>query len=235
MTTDDTAPAAAPAASRRGAGRPRVPVLSRERITDEALRLVDRRGAAALTIQALAERLGVVPSAIYNHASSRTVLLDWIQERLVREVDASGFGALPWRAATERWARSYVAVLRAHRECVAVYAHLPIRDTPEATAMYQRVITGFQAAGFPSAEVLASISVIEQLVFGAAIDSLGPEDVYEPEAPGVVAQAYVLHRRQLVEQRALVADRSFELGLELLLDGLASRYRIPAVRRSSSP
>jgi AcrR family transcriptional regulator len=210
----------------RTAGRPRVPVLSRERITDEALQLVDRRGAAALTIQALAERLGVVPSAIYNHAASRAVLLGWIQERLVREVDASGFGTLPWRAATERWARSYLGVLRAHRECVALYAHLPIRDTPEATQMYQRVIVGFQAAGFPPAEVFASISAIEQLVFGGAVDSLGPEDVYAPDAPGIVAQAYVLHRRRLVDERALVADRAFELALELLLDGLQRRHRI---------
>lgn len=135
--TDDATEAPAAGASRRGAGRPRVPVLSRERITDEALRLVDRKGAGALTIQALAERLGVVPSAIYNHAPSRAVLLAWIQERLVREVDPSGFGALPWRAAVERWAWSYLRVLRAHRECVAIYAHLPIRDTPEATQMSQ--------------------------------------------------------------------------------------------------
>ncbi|MCD5348191.1 TetR/AcrR family transcriptional regulator [Agromyces sp. S2-1-8] len=215
---------------RRGAGRPRVAVLNRERITDEALRLVDRKGAGALTIQALADRLGVVPSAIYNHAASRAVILGWIQERLVREVDVSGFGPLPWRAATERWAWSYLRVLRAHRECVAIYAHLPIRDTPEATQMYQRVIVGFQAAGFPPPEVFASISAIEQLVFGGAIDSLGPEDVYAPEAPGIVAQAYALHRRRLVEERVLVADRAFELALGLLLDGLTARYRIAPAR-----
>lgn len=211
---------------RRGAGRPRVAVLSRERITDEAIRLVDRKGAGGLTIQALASRLGVVPSAIYNHAASRATVLAWIQERLVGELDASGFGRLAWRPAVERWAWSYLRVLRAHRECIGIVAHLPIRDTPQTTLMYQRVVAGFRAAGIPTADVLAAIAVIEQFVFGAAIDSLGPEDIYEPDAPGVVAHAYVLHRRQLVEQRTRGADHAFELGLSLVLDGLQARYRI---------
>lgn len=211
----------------RKAGRPRIPVLSRELIVDEAIWLVNHRGAAAMTIQALAGRLGVVPSAIYNHASSRMTVLGWIQERLVNEIDVSGLHNVPWRQAIERWSWSYLGVLRANRECVGIVARMPIRDTPDTALMYQQLIECFHTAGFRTAHILSSISVIEQFIFGAAIDSAGPEDIYSPDSTGNISQAYVLHRRHLAQERMRGADHSFARGLRFLLDGIQTGVITP--------
>ena len=65
MATTKTTP-------REGRGR-RTP-LSRERILEEALRLVDEEGLRALTMRALGKRLGVDPMSVYNHVPGKAAL-----------------------------------------------------------------------------------------------------------------------------------------------------------------
>ena len=50
-------------------GRPRTPLLSADRIADAALELVNTTGG--FTMPALAARLGVRPSSLYNHVAGR--------------------------------------------------------------------------------------------------------------------------------------------------------------------
>ena len=51
--------------------RPRTPLLSRERIRDAALALIDRDGLAELSMRKLAQELGVRAASLYSRASSK--------------------------------------------------------------------------------------------------------------------------------------------------------------------
>src|SRR5690625_602342 len=93
--------------------RPRTPRLSKDRIRDEALAIGDEHGLAAATMRALAERLGVQPSSLYSHFPTKDHVLDAVANRLVAEVDTSGFRR-GWREGLFTWARSYHAALAAH-------------------------------------------------------------------------------------------------------------------------
>ena len=55
--------------------------LTPAKVLDEAFKIVDAEGADALTMRALAKRLGVAPMAIYNHYQDRDAIIDALAER----------------------------------------------------------------------------------------------------------------------------------------------------------
>ncbi|WP_062525232.1 TetR/AcrR family transcriptional regulator [Demequina rhizosphaerae] len=66
-----------------GARRPR---LTRERVLDEAVALADEAGLDGLSMRTLADRLGVVPMALYKHVRDKEALLDGMVETVLAEV-----------------------------------------------------------------------------------------------------------------------------------------------------
>lgn len=62
--------------------------LSRERITEAALDLVEERGLKGLTMRALGERLGVEAMAIYHYFPSKEALLEAVSA-IGRDVEAT--------------------------------------------------------------------------------------------------------------------------------------------------
>jgi AcrR family transcriptional regulator len=60
--------------------------LSREVLVREALALLDSEGLDALTMRNLADRLGVVPNALYRHVKDKDDLLDGVLNEAVASV-----------------------------------------------------------------------------------------------------------------------------------------------------
>ena len=60
--------------------------LSREALVREALALLDSEGLDALTMRNLADRLGVVPNALYRHVKDKDDLLDGVLDEAVASV-----------------------------------------------------------------------------------------------------------------------------------------------------
>jgi AcrR family transcriptional regulator len=85
-----------------GRGRPRA--LSLDDVVDAALDLIDAEGAAALSMQGLARRLGTGSATLYNYVASRDELVDLMLGRALAEQPR-----VP--ATTEDWPESLVAYL----------------------------------------------------------------------------------------------------------------------------
>jgi TetR/AcrR family transcriptional regulator, tetracycline repressor protein len=62
-------------------------VLSRERVLDVAVRLVEEVGVDGLSMRKLAAELGVDSMSLYNHVANKDALLDGIAERLVLSIE----------------------------------------------------------------------------------------------------------------------------------------------------
>ena len=60
--------------------------LSRDLVLDAATDLLDERGA--VTMRAVAQRLGVAPNALYSHVADKTELVDGVLDRVLAQVDA---------------------------------------------------------------------------------------------------------------------------------------------------
>ena len=108
MTGRRSGAAAARAAPRRRRGRPAR--LSRERILDAALALLEREPDEPPTVARIAEEVGAVPAALYRHFAGLDELLDGVLGRVLAGVALEIRPRAPWRTQLRDWMRS----LRAH-------------------------------------------------------------------------------------------------------------------------
>jgi AcrR family transcriptional regulator len=60
--------------------------IDRVAVLAASLQLADEQGPAAVTMQAVADRLGVTPMALYRHVANKADLLDGVVERILLEV-----------------------------------------------------------------------------------------------------------------------------------------------------
>lgn len=208
------------AAPRRRAGRPRGELLNRSKISDSALRLVADRGYEALTMSALAKALGVAASALYNHVGSKQEVLQLVQDRVMDDVDCSGFATLPLEGAVRRWAESYRDVFAQHSPLVPVIAVLPVSGSPRTLRMYEEVAAGFARAGWEESRIIPAIVSLESFIFGSALDAVAPKDIFDvgPLSDGVPAFSAAVDSQRATGTDA--AQDAFGYGLDALLRGL---------------
>ena len=202
--------------------RPRVRLLSRERIRDAALVLIDQHGLTAFSMRRLADELGVQAASIYSHYATKDEVLDAVANRLVAAVDTRGFDQ-GWRQGLLVWARSYRDALVAHPNAVPLIASGTQRRD-EFLAMANAVHGGLVAAGWPPRRATEISGAVKYLVIGAAST---------PFASGFAddVQVYLDRYPHLTQAHRLRADaaridqESFELGLRSLIAGLEAAAR----------
>ncbi|MDT0307403.1 TetR/AcrR family transcriptional regulator [Streptomyces sp. DSM 44917] len=207
-------------------GRPRQPLLSRERITAAALRIVDAEGLPALTTRRLAADLGVSGPSLYNHFATMDEIVDAMADGVLDQVDISMLGRDPWAEALRAWARSYRAALAAHPHLVPVLARGPGRR-PAGLRLANAVFGALIQAGWPRAQATRIGALMRYFVTGSALASFAtgfPTDasLYAADYPHL-AEAHLMagHQRRIDEG-------AFETGLTALLDGLTTQYeRLP--------
>ncbi|BCY06373.1 TetR/AcrR family transcriptional regulator [Actinoplanes sp. L3-i22] len=85
----------------------------RRLILDQALALVDERGLAAMSMRAVAERVGLTSMALYPYVGGKDALLDGLVDLLHLELGRAGAGA--WTAADLDWRKRLRALGRAVR------------------------------------------------------------------------------------------------------------------------
>jgi AcrR family transcriptional regulator len=209
-------------------GRPTNPLLSREAIVSTALALADSEGLEALSTRRLAAELGVAGPSLYNHVGTKDELLDDVVDTVLTKVDTSMFAELSaekphWRAALEKWARTYRDAIAAHPNIVPVLA-AGLGRRPNALRIANEVFGGLVSAGWPRREAISVGAVVRYFVLGSALGSFAsafPTDaaVYSNSYPHLDGAHLLATRQQRVDRRA------FETGLQAVLDGLELKYQ----------
>src|SRR5580698_10417201 len=131
-----------------GGEQNRRPVLTRDRVVAEALAVISADGAAALSMRALAARLGVVPGAIYRHVRSKEQLLDLVVDGVLAETDTRVGSTLSWTEQVKTLAHRLRAVLEDHPGIAGL---LKTRDPlgPHSLVLAEAFLAPLQAAGLP--------------------------------------------------------------------------------------
>ncbi|MBL1077745.1 TetR/AcrR family transcriptional regulator C-terminal domain-containing protein [Nocardia sp. 2] len=210
--------------------RPKVPLLSRDRIRDAALSLIDRDGLPELSMRKLAAELGVQAASLYGHYPTKDDVLDDIARGIMARVDTSVFDSGDWREGLTAWARSYRAALVRHPNFVPYLASGP-GNRDENLRAADAVHGGLVTAGWPPREATMIGAATRYLVMGSTIGSfsrgfLDDIQVYRDRYPH-------LDQAHLLRAKADEIDtESFELALAAFLDGLRLRYDAIAERRS---
>ncbi|MEV6837818.1 TetR/AcrR family transcriptional regulator C-terminal domain-containing protein [Streptomyces sp. NPDC051133] len=192
-------------------GRPRTPLLDRERITTTALRLIDETGD--FSVPQIARRLGAQTGSVYHHVDGRDGIVELLRERVASAIDTATLDLTPWDAAVEAWARSYRAAFAAHPRAIPLLMTSPVR-APRVLEQYERAVSRLLQAGFDRAEIMPLVIALENLVLGSALDLAAPEAMWElTEHTPTPRLAEVL--AAVGEGRA---DRAFEVGLTAFMN-----------------
>ncbi|WP_335987902.1 TetR/AcrR family transcriptional regulator C-terminal domain-containing protein [Glycomyces sp. MUSA5-2] len=196
--------------------------LSRERVLEAALGLVEREGLGALTMRRLAAELDIEAMSLYHYVPNKDALLDGLVERVVERAVAARPEGGTWQEALRGYALAMRRALLAHPEVVPLLAGRPAL-TARTMSTVEAVLGALREAGFSPAQGLRMIHAITGLAIGEAAvqagagpDPLGP-DAVDAEAFPLLAAA--------VQGGAADLNGRFEFALAALLDGFAGAAR----------
>ena len=211
-------------------------VLTRERVVAEALTVIATDGADALSMRALAARLGVVPGALYRHVRSKEQLRDLVVDEVLAEVDTRAGPSLAWTEQVKTLARRLRAVLEDHPGIAAL---LKTRDPlgPHSLALAEAFLTSLQQAGLPAEQTVLAFSLIYDYTLGFALSDRTTVNEQRVQDPATRHQLHAFFRSLPADRFPALAalgenlwadnrDQRFTTSLDTLVRGLdAARSR----------
>jgi AcrR family transcriptional regulator len=202
--------------------------LSRERILQAALRLVDEGGIESLTMRKLGQALGFEAMSLYNHVANKDDVLDGILDLILAETEPPS-PAAEWDVAIRASAISVHEALRRHPwSCTLLISPGHIRP---ARLRYMDLLLGrLREASFSAETTYSAYHVLDGYIFGFALwetsHTYTAEEVATFEAKfadTITADAYPYlyeHAQQHFVEGPHSEVSAFELGLDLIVDGL---------------
>ncbi|MEU6556997.1 TetR/AcrR family transcriptional regulator [Streptomyces sp. NPDC046915] len=228
--------------------------LSRERVVEAAFTVLDRQGLDGLSMRQVAAELGVAVSALYAHVSSKDDLLELMYTRLFTGFEMPEPAPERWREQVRDYARSARHRLLSHRDMARIsMAHVPF--TAELLPHVEALLAVFRTAGLPDRIAAEAGDLISTYIDGFVLE----EGMWQDRATGHDGDGSSLARPDWREMagkmqnyfaslpaedfphlRALSglmvtgsSEERFDIGLEIILRGLASY--LPESAAGTSP
>ena len=206
---------------------PRLP-LTRERILEAALGLVDEQGIEALSMRRLAQVLGFEAMSLYNHVANKDDLLDGILDLVLAEIEPpSPDGA--WDGAIRSSAISAHDALRRHAwACPLLMSAGHVR--PARLRYMDLLLDRLRSAGFSPETTYHAYHVVDGHIIGFSLweathgAGAGRLEDFEPVLDRFVPRDLYPHLHEHGRQHLTEGPHrevsAFEYGLDLILDGL---------------
>jgi AcrR family transcriptional regulator len=210
--------------------------LTRDQIIRTAVELLDADGLEGLNMRALGKRLDSAATAVYWHVKNKDNLVLLVTDHVWSELPLPDLDAVDWRAAATTMATDLSDMFTRHPWLVQVFAAHVVYGNGKARHDDHH-LAAYESAGFTGAQATQAAGAVFTYVLGnaagvAATASLArklDEDRMTHlrdamiEARGI-AMGYPRLRARLETQAArgyaAAPDKSFEFGLQALLDGL---------------
>jgi AcrR family transcriptional regulator len=210
------------------------------------LAVIAHDGANALTMRRLADRLGVVPGALYHHVRNKQQLHDLVLDNVLAEVDLHLDSSLAWTDQLKLLAHRLRQVLEDHPGWPGSSRPATPSDPtpwpwlgPHSLALAEAFLSPLQTAGFGDRQAGLAFFLLLDYTIGFAVSSPATS-VNEQRVRDDAIRAQ-LHQffRSLPPDRfpALVAlgehvwvdnrDERFSAGLQVLVDGLEHARTTP--------
>ena len=221
----------------RGRRGPR-PSLDVDAVVDAAVALADEGGLEAVSMRAIAKRLGLTAMAVYTYVPGKAELLD-----LMLDAVYTAMPRRPW-APRDAWRARLSAVAGANRDLYGVHPWAARVSTarpplgPGQLAKYEHELQALDGLGLDELEMDAALTHLLGFVQWAAVAAqdaaAAPEtdETWWEEAGPLLARLadpadYPLANRVgtaagEAQGGAFDADRAYAFGLERTLDGLAA-------------
>lgn len=206
---------------------PKIPI-TRARVLDAALRLVNERGAAGLTMRALATELDIEAPSLYKHIANKDEILDGLCELVYGQVTVDELGD-DWQSRLKAYAHAFRDALLANRNVASILAIRPVA-TVNSMVLVEASLGEFTRAGVDVETGRRLLNIIVGLVIGHVLS-----EVADP-VPGAAEYDRLIEFRTTLDPAMFpltlatlgrsTADRDaeFELALDLLIDGISVQF-----------
>jgi TetR/AcrR family tetracycline transcriptional repressor len=199
--------------------------LSRRRILQAAVRIVDSEGLEALSMRRLGAELGVEAMSLYNHVPNKEALLDGMVELLLGELEVPPESE-GWES---RVREAYRAFRRLAHEHPNVFPLLVVRppDTMDGVWLVEEFLKTLREAGFDPETALYAFRALSSFASGyamAEIRGFAMEPAGGRLGASTLAPGEFPHIHELDDRlEAVDHDAEFEFGLDLIIAGLKEK------------
>ncbi|WP_278261391.1 TetR/AcrR family transcriptional regulator [Nocardia sp. AG03] len=222
--------------ARPGAPRPTRRSFTEEQVVDTALALLDEGGPRALSIRAVAARLGVNPNAVYTYVASRDALERAVIDRVLAAVPLGPLAdaGVEWTAAVIQFALGLRDQLLDHPAVASLMMSGPM-DGPAALDVGEALFGCLARGGLPLATRAHGVYAVIVQVLGAVALEVATTDGKPPLAPeseriaqrratldGLDAHRWPRTAAHLDEIAAWNTVDQFVWGLRVLLTGMTA-------------
>src|SRR5213083_1777244 len=204
--------------------------LTRERVIDAALAVMDSEGLDAVSMRRVAREVGVEAMSLYNHVRDKDDLLQGVCERIMASFEFPE-GYTDWVERAKAGARSWRDMLRAHPDLVRLFAemHGPAPSSPESLRPTEFALTMFREGGLSDRDAVQAFHA-----FGGYIQGFVMMEGGTIENPEHVKGKEDLAASLPVDEFPVLAavshyfaecdgDEQFEFGLDLMIRGLQAK------------
>jgi AcrR family transcriptional regulator len=212
--------------------------LSRERIVDAAIELLDDEGESGLTFRALARRLVTGPGALYWHVANKSELLVAAGDAVVARALGEILDVARPHEAIRKIAVDVFEAVDAHPW---VGAQLSGAPWPTATLqIFERIGRQLQALNVPGRAHFRSASALMSYIIGVSVQNAAQGRLFEPSVDradflatesarwkNLDAREYPFTRKVAAQLRDHDDRAEFLGGIDLILDGIASGVAAP--------
>lgn len=217
--------------------------IDRDEIIDAAVALAETDGLGAVTIRAVARRLGVAPMTLYGHVAGADELVDLVVGATITATLAAR-PEVPERRSDARavlidFAEGLRSMLLTHPAVLDAYRRRPVQH-PTALSITDHVFAALLADGVDDEVAVQTYAAVDAFVVGFV--SL------ESRSTPIDSEALEDHptlRRLAMPLGDLFADAAFDRGLAAIIDAAlpegseaqptSRRRRSPSATNSSTP
>jgi TetR/AcrR family transcriptional regulator, tetracycline repressor protein len=211
----------------------RVPrnTLSRQRVIEAALGLVDTEGLEALTMPALAAQLGVGTMSLYRHVDDKDDLINGMAAAVLGAVTVPPGAPDDWEGRVVGYLRSLRSEALRHPALALILADRAVAADPILEQLDENLGI-LRAAGFSDVNAVRAFYSLLSYVFGFLLWELPRVQLQSPESyerawtaavDGLDPEAYPNIHALRAELRTSASTEQFEYGLSRLVSSLRTR------------
>jgi AcrR family transcriptional regulator len=205
------------------------PRLTRAAVVAAAVRLADAEGLAAVSIRRVAAELGVRTMSLYTYIDRKEDLLDLMADEAAAEVVIEGDLPAGWRAAISAVVQREREVAARHPWLVELLSRLP-KIGPNGLRHTEQTLAALAGLGQDPRTTFRIGAAIDQYVLGNMVAGVVLTTAASEAGMARLAQLRALATSGDFPTLAAIFGPdapdtdTYQLGLDLLLDGIEARY-----------
>ncbi|GAA3192615.1 MULTISPECIES: TetR/AcrR family transcriptional regulator [Streptomyces] len=212
-------------------GRPRrgpKPKFTPVQVARSGIEIADAEGLAALSMQRVAEMLGVTTMALYRYVPGKPDLIDLMVDTALDSPPDLGHLPDGWRPRLDAWARACRRVYRAHPWLLAATGLRRQAMGPHQVAWLDAALAALEPTGLDARRRHDAVILVLSLVRNLTQQTLDSDERGDREWDRLTTRQLALHADRFPAVTRAVAEGAFapagddplDFGLTCVLDGI---------------